>query len=152
MKLILDTNILVLLVKNKKFGKFFEENYRLKFFDNICYCYITLGELDSIIKQNNWGDEKTQYLNRILKGFELVDLNNLKIVECYGTIDAYSQGKLKTKPLPHGTSSWNMGKNDLWISAVAMSLKGTLITTDRDFEHLHHTFFEVDWIDIQQFK
>lgn len=36
-----------------------------------------------------------------------------------------------------GMSARNMGKNDLWIAATASALDLTLLTTDRDFDHLH---------------
>jgi predicted nucleic acid-binding protein len=70
----------------------------------------------------------------------------------YGKIDAYSQGKLKDISLPQGMSARNMGKNDLWIAAVAYVLEATLITTDKDFEHLSPALINLDYIDIQTFK
>ena len=36
-----------------------------------------------------------------------------------------------------------MGKNDLWIAAVASLLGLELVTTDNDFDHLHNIFLEV---------
>ena len=49
--------------------------------------------------------------------------------------DAYSQGRLKASPLPAGITARNMGKNDLWIAAMAL-LDMELHTTDNDFDHL----------------
>ena len=40
-----------------------------------------------------------------------------------------------------------MGKNDIWIAATASVLKSTLITTDKDFDHLNNRFLEVVYID-----
>nr|WP_157618605.1 hypothetical protein [Spirosoma spitsbergense] len=40
-----------------------------------------------------------------------------------------------------------MDKNDLWIAATASLLEAILITTDKDFDHLHGRFIEVIWID-----
>ncbi|MDX2303311.1 MAG: PIN domain-containing protein [Microscillaceae bacterium] len=152
MKIILDTSIILLLVKNEKFGIFFEENYQKKFPNDLYYVYVSLGELDAIVKKNTWGKNKIKYLNDILRGLELIPMDNYDFVDSYGTIDAYSQGKLKDRPLPKGLSARNMGKNDIWISAVTLSLKGALITTDKDFDHLHPQIIEVHRIDIQQFK
>ena|GEM_PF-5103103 len=59
----------------------------------------------------------------------------------YAEIDAYSQGKLKERPL--GTTPRNMGKNDLWIAASASVLNLTLVTTDQDFDHLSPSFLEL---------
>lgn len=71
------------------------------------------------------------------------------IFRAYGQIDAFSQGKLSTPPL--GMSARNMGKNDLWIAATAHVTQATLVTTDKDFGHLHTHFLEVDWVDIARF-
>jgi tRNA(fMet)-specific endonuclease VapC len=152
MKFLLDTNIFVLLVKNEKFGRFIEQEYQNKFPESLYYSYITLGELDSIIKQNNWGGKRIKELSTILKGFQLLDVVSMEIIRNYGTVDAYSQGKLKNKPLPAGISARNMGKNDLWIAATALSIQATLITTDKDFDHLNSTFIQVDYVNVKEFQ
>ncbi len=151
-KYILDTNIFVLLAKNDIFGNFFEEEYRNQALAEFYYTMITLGELDSIIKQNNWGNKRVTELNNIVKGFKLIGMKSIKIIEAYGTLDAFSQGKLKNHPLPSGMTARNMGKNDLWIAATAYATNATLITTDKDFAHLDPQFISIDYIDIQQFK
>lgn len=35
------------------------------------------------------------------------------------------------------SSAQNMGKNNLWIAACALATGATLLTTDKDFDHLH---------------
>ena len=40
-----------------------------------------------------------------------------------------------------------MGENDVWIAATARRLGATLLTTDRDFDHLHGTWIDRVWID-----
>jgi len=40
-----------------------------------------------------------------------------------------------------------MGDNDIWIAATASVLKATLLTTDRDFDHLDGVFLRVFYID-----
>jgi predicted nucleic acid-binding protein len=45
-----------------------------------------------------------------------------------------------------------MGKNDLWIAASASLAGATLITTDKDFDHLHGKFVEVVWLDPNLYK
>ncbi len=44
-----------------------------------------------------------------------------------------------------------MGKNDLWIAAVAHAAVATLVTTDNDFDHLADQFIALHRIDIQRF-
>lgn len=63
------------------------------------------------------------------------------MLDVYAEIDAYSQGKHLDKK--HGLSSRNMGKNDLWIAATALVTNSTLITTDKDFDHLDPEFIKV---------
>lgn len=62
-------------------------------------------------------------------------------------IDAFSQGKLKGKPL--GMSARNMTKNDLWIAATSAATEATLITTDCDFDHLEGHFIQLIRIDLK---
>ena len=78
--------------------------------------------------------------------FVSVLINQKPIIDIYGQIDAYSQGKLPEKPLE--SSARNMGKNDLWIAASAAASKAKLLTTDKDFIHLKDVFLMIDIIKI----
>ena len=40
-----------------------------------------------------------------------------------------------------------MGKNDLWIAATASAATATLLTTDKDFNHLPSSLLTCQWID-----
>jgi len=62
-------------------------------------------------------------------------------------IDSFSQEKNRTFLLPQGMSARNMGKNDIWIAATTYALDAKLITTDKDFSHLHQVFFDILFID-----
>ncbi len=42
-----------------------------------------------------------------------------------------------------------MGKNDIWIASTTMAIKGTLVTTDLDFQHLRTLFLDIDILDFQ---
>lgn len=151
MDYILDTNILILLSKSRMFSSFFRENYLQDSDNKFSYTHISLGELSSITRRNQQGKSKLALLNEVLKGFHLIRANSLPIIDNYGIIDVYSQGKLKEKPLPKGMSARNMGKNDLWIAASAMASKAILLTTDNDFDHLHNQFITIEIIDIAKF-
>ena len=63
------------------------------------------------------------------------------IIKRYAEIDAFSQDKLKNRPLNY--SARNMGKNDLWIAATASVLNIPLMTTDNDFNHLDKLFLKL---------
>ena len=108
---------------------------------------VSKGEIYSLAIQFNWGERKKQELDSLLRRIPVVDINTNRIIHRYAEIDAYSQGKDRTKPLPGGMSSRNMGKNDLWISATASVLNATLVTTDTDFNHLDGVFLSVVYID-----
>lgn len=105
---------------------------------------VTLGELWSLSFQNNWGARRIAEMERLLPQFVVADINIESIIRRYAEIDAFSQGKLKGTPL--GMTSRNMGKNDLWIAATASALNLTLLTTDRDFDHLSPSFLNLQGI------
>jgi tRNA(fMet)-specific endonuclease VapC len=42
-----------------------------------------------------------------------------------------------------------MGKNDLWIAAVASVQSAVIVTTDQDFDHLNPNLVKVELIDVQ---
>lgn len=108
---------------------------------------VSVGELYSLTHKLGWGEAKQKDLAQRLQALPWIDINQQRILECYAEIDAYSQGKLRTRPLPKGVSSRNMGKNDLWIAATASTLKATLLTIDHDFDHLDNVFLDVVYID-----
>lgn len=41
----------------------------------------------------------------------------------------------------------NMGENDLWIAATAAVYDISLLSTDRDFEHLDGVFLEFHYVE-----
>ena len=60
----------------------------------------------------------------------------LEIVRAYAPIDVFSHSQ-----------GIDMGKNDLWIAATASVTGATLLTTDKDFDHLESAFLTRIWID-----
>lgn len=40
-----------------------------------------------------------------------------------------------------------MGQNDMWIAATAKATGATLLTTDRDFDHLQGEHIRRVWLD-----
>lgn len=45
-----------------------------------------------------------------------------------------------------------MGKNDIWIAATASVFNLTLVTTDKDFEHLDGVYLKVKYIPLKDFE
>lgn len=148
---LLDTNVILLLIKRASFGAYFEQRYRSQPEVFLGYSYVSLGELDSLAQQNQWGPRRMGELIQVLRSLQMVPLSGQALIAQYGKIDAYSQGRLAGFLLPAGMSARNMGKNDLWLAASAATLGAVLITTDRDFDHLSPHFLGVDWVDISRY-
>lgn len=142
---ILDTNILVHLIRRAAFKDFLIKRYNQVLPDNII-SVVSQGEILSLSLQLNWGIIKQQRVLQLLNDIIIYPIRNKEILQAYAQIDAYSQGKLLHQPLPDGLSARNMGKNDLWIAATAHVLDAVLITTDKDFDHLDGQFIQLDRI------
>ena len=146
MNYLLDTNIILIYIRDlwtrdhieNKYDPFGNQN-------NPIISVVTVGEIKSIARRNYWGKAKVSLLNEILNNLIITDINVEDLVEMYAEIDAFSQGKIKEKPLE--LSARNMGKNDLWIAATAAVTKSKLLTTDHDFDHLDETYLELVKID-----
>jgi tRNA(fMet)-specific endonuclease VapC len=96
---------------------------------------VVVGELEAFALKSDWSYQKMVSLNIILEKIPIADIDR-EITQIYARIDAYSQGKLKSQPLPLGMSARNMGKNDLWIAAIALYFDFELHSVDNDFDHL----------------
>jgi predicted nucleic acid-binding protein len=138
--LVLDTCIILHILRNNEIGlraiKLIES-----FTDDplLVISAVTKGELESLKKQQNWGESKCLSLNRFLENVIYIDVNHgdEKMHQSYALIDAFSKRKSNDN---HGNlingSAKKMGKNDLWIAATAHVLNASLLTTDGDFDHL----------------
>ena len=125
MNYLIDTNILVIYVRDTDLTRRLEENLRLLTGrNNLVISVVSIGEIKSIAKQNKWGEKRVRRLIEILSQFLIADINVEDIIESYSEIDTYSQGKLEGKATSF--TSRNMGKNDLWIAATASIELGNL--------------------------
>ena len=151
MNYLIDTNILVIYVRDTDLTRRLEENLRLLTGrNNLVISVVSIGEIKSIAKQNKWGEKRVRRLIEILSQFLIADINVEDIIESYSEIDTYSQGKLEGKATSF--TSRNMGKNDLWIAATASTLNLELITTDKDFDHLNEEYLQLKRIDLSEYS
>lgn len=142
MRYILDTNILVNRIRKSSFFYQLSDFYKFKSTDNQVFASIvSMGEILSLSIQLGWGKKRVGELEELFKEINFISIHQREIIDTYAEIDAYSQGKHPTLKLP--TTARNMGKNDLWIAATAHVLQANLVTTDKDFDHLHQVFFDV---------
>jgi predicted nucleic acid-binding protein len=145
---LLDTGLLLGHIRGADYADLAERRYSLSQPPNVSLVsVVSKGEIYSLAIQFNWGERKKQELDSLLRRIPVVDINTDRIIQRYAEIDAYSQSKDRTKPLPSGVSSRNMGKNDLWIAATSSVLNAILVTTDTDFDHLNGVFLNVAYID-----
>lgn len=94
---------------------------------------IVVGELEAFALKADWGAQKVRRKDNIINGYPTADIE-LETTLLYAQVDAFSQGKLIRSSL--GDSARNMGKNDIWIAAIALYLEMKLHTADNDFDHL----------------
>ena len=139
-----DTNILVHRLRKSNTYAQLEEN--LNFFspgNQVLLSIISIAEIYSLAYQRQWGPLKLSQLTALISGFRPVPIARQSILDAYVQLDVYSQGKDPLLPLPSGMTARNMGKNDLWIAATAVSLSADLVTLDHDFAHLNGTWLTV---------
>jgi tRNA(fMet)-specific endonuclease VapC len=149
MNYLLDTNIIVTYVRDTAVTRRLEDRLNLLTGENnLVISVVALGEIRSIAKQHSWGEKKLAKLENILKDFLIADINVETIIERYAEIDAYSQGKLPGEAAAF--SSRNMGKNDIWIAATASVFNLELVTTDKDFNHLHPRYLQLNRVDLTE--
>ena len=135
--LLLDTNLLVHNIRQDALWQVVEKRYGLLDAPGAsATSIVTEGEIRGLALQFGWGIAKQQRMEGLLDYYLVIPLPFRDVVEVYAEIDDYSRR--------HGVT---MGKNDLWIAATARVTGARLLTTDKDFDHLHDVFLERDWLD-----
>jgi tRNA(fMet)-specific endonuclease VapC len=126
---LLDTNILLALVRGDALGERIQARYKLRMLrQRPLVAIVSHGEIWVLAKRNGWGDVKRRVLREALANLVTVDINHTAVIDTYVELDIVSQ--------QHPDGARNMGKNDLWIAACARAAGAMLLTTDDDFEHL----------------
>jgi predicted nucleic acid-binding protein len=101
---------------------------------------ICIGEALAFAQKNNWGQTRRKALMELIRAKLVpIDINRPEIFAAYAAIDHYCEKVMKPARC--------IGQNDLWIAATAHVLQCELVTTDRDFDHLHGVKMHRRWID-----
>ena len=130
--ILLDTNVLVHLVRGNEFGQAVNKSYGLtERKERPLISVVTVGEMLSLAKKLTWGDEKQAKMLDLVRELVLVDINSEPVLRSYAAIDEYLRQNGRT-----------IGKNDIWIAATVAATSATLLTTDRDFDPLHESFIQ----------
>jgi len=148
---LIDTNILVIYSRNSELANQIEADLQLFSGEhNVAISAVTIGELNSLMQRNRYGERRKNDIDGILNKLFKIDINIREILDLYGKIDAYSQGKLFDTSVDF--TARNMGKNDIWIAATASAYDMTLVTTDKDFDHLNNEYLSLNFIDIENYR
>lgn len=143
---LLDTNVLIIYARDGEPAKQLERIIGLQSGSiEAVASVVTIGEAFAFGKKANWGDARLEKLRELVRTKMVpVDINRPEILVAYAEIDHYCEKVAKpARPI---------GQNDLWIAATARVLNCTLITTDKDFDHLHDTMLRRQWIDPESLK
>ena len=142
MYFLFDTNILLYYIRENATASIIDSTYNPFGNGNTpVLSVVSVGEIKSIALRNSWGKAKLTKLRELMSLFVITDINSDDVLDMYAEIDAFSQGKLKNKPLK--MTARNMGKNDLWIAATATVTAAKLLTSDDDFDHLEGQYIEI---------
>lgn len=139
MPFLLDTNLLVHFVRSDALGQRLKTDYALLTSPDVpLLSAVTEGELRALARKFAWGKAKMEQMEFFLTCFVIVPISAPGIMAAYAVIDDFStrRGRL-------------MGKNDVWIAATAHVTTATLLTTDRDFDHLDPAYLTRRWINPQ---
>ena len=139
--LLLDTNILIHLVRDSQIGRSIDSRFRLRSRkERPLVSIITIGEALAFAKRLNWGAAKIATLENLFQeAVVVVDISADKILRTYAEIE----GLLRRKGRP-------IEQNDIWIAATAVASEAHLLTTDKDFDPLYPKVLDRTWIDPRQ--
>ena len=130
---LIDTNVLVHVLRNKATGRRIQENYDLTNRpERPLLCSIVEGELLAFAIQRNWAERRRRQLNVLLDELVRVPSSHLTIISAYAEIDADA--------VRHGRPR---GQNDIWIAATTKAVDAILLTCDTDFDWMQARHIEV---------
>jgi len=137
---LLDTNVLVALIRGNPLGKRIDSQYDLSAnLNRSMISVVTVGELYSLGRKFGWKEKKLETLASLLAEIVWIDIHHQEVFEAYAEIDCYLEQTVKpAQPIGH---------NDFWIAATARAAGATLLTTDRDFDPLQGQLIDRIWID-----
>lgn len=130
--LILDTNVVIVLVRGQKLGTWIQNEYQLDQRTlRPLVSAITVGEALALAKKWGWSQPKLKKLEDLLRELVVVDVNKASILNRYAEIWTHLEAA--------GTP---IGENDTWLAATASATNAVLLTTDTDFNRVPPLFLE----------
>jgi tRNA(fMet)-specific endonuclease VapC len=138
--LLLDTNILIHLLRGNPIGQRIESEFRLR--DQVhapLISIVTVGEILAFAQKKGWGMAKVESMEALLRQLVIVDIHSESVLRSYAEVDSF----LTAQGHP-------IEQNDLWIAATAMAANAHLLTTDKDFDSLAPEHIRRTWINPAQ--
>lgn len=127
---ILDTNILLALVRGQALGQRIDEAYALSSATTRpIISIVTEAELRTLARVHSWGEQKLRTVSHLLENVTKVPVHVPEVMAAYVEIELVSRA--------HPRGARTLGKNDVWIAATARATGAVLMTTDADFDHLN---------------
>jgi tRNA(fMet)-specific endonuclease VapC len=137
---LLDTNILMALIRGNALGRQIDEAYGLRAsLQRHVVSIVSQAEIWVIADRREWGEAKRDALRTMFDHVVVVPIDG------QGLLDAYV--KIAAADGNHSKGPRNMGKNDLWIAATALHTGLPLLTTDKDFLFLNKNLLNILWVD-----
>jgi len=134
---LLDTNVVLAYMRGGALGQHIEQTFGLR---QLPYkpllCVVSVGEALALAREWQWGRKRVDQLRSLLRELVWIDISAPEILEAYAEV--YQASKPKGRAIQ---------QNDLWIAATAKAIGATLLTTDRDFDHLADEHIDLRWID-----
>lgn len=140
---VLDTNVLLALIRGNSLGATIDEAYGLR--ANLQRHIVSIAsqaEIWVMADKHNWGEAKRNALRLMFEQLVVIPIDGQALVDSYVKISDADRN------WPEGAR--NMGKNDLWIASTALHTGLALLTTDTDFVFLNNNPIQVLWIDSDQ--
>jgi len=118
--ILLDTNVILYLLRGKADGRWLKETYELDTRpERPLVSVVAVGEILAIAERKSYGADKRESLRKLIDELVVVEVKP-PIAKEYARLQAILQGA--------GTP---IGENDTWIAATAVATSSVLLTSDR---------------------
>jgi tRNA(fMet)-specific endonuclease VapC len=136
--ILLDTNILIHLARGGVASERLESRYGLRSRSLAPWIsVVTVGEVLAFARRNGWGARRVDALKQLMSNLVVIDIRTNAVLNAYAAVDTHMK-----------QSGTRMNEqNDVWIAATATAMGAILLTTDHDFDPLHPTHLQREWID-----
>jgi tRNA(fMet)-specific endonuclease VapC len=125
---LLDTNILVLHLRKPDYLQQLYAQLSIHPSESlILLSVVSVAELRSLAHRRGWGEQRLQTMENFFLDTSVIDIS----VEDQHLLNEYVDIDVNSINIGH-----KMSKNDLWIAATAAVANATLVTADKDFDHL----------------